>query len=212
MDEMPVSLKLKALRERSGLTMQFLAKACSFRGASSYQRYEDPALFIREFLPREMLQGVTKAFIGTGDPPITEQEIASLFGLETENRSSVQIVGYVGAGSEAHYYGVGQGEIGEAERPPGATKYTVAVEVRGDSMAGKADHGDLIYYDDMQLPPRTNLIGRLCVVGLPNDKVLVKKLMPGSKRGYFHLYSTNSEPMLDQQVDWAAKVIWIKPR
>jgi phage repressor protein C with HTH and peptisase S24 domain len=124
----------------------------------------------------------------------------------------VPVVGYVRGGNEAFYYGEGQGPFGMMPLPPEGSLHTVAVTVQGNSMRGVADDGYTIYYDERHDPPDTNLIGSLCVVGLPDGKVLVKKLMPGRGPGLFDLHSTNEDPMLDQPVQWAAKVIWIKPR
>jgi hypothetical protein len=40
----------------------------------------------------------------------------------------VRVVGYVGAGSEAHIYAVAQGDLDEVDPPRGSTEDTVAVE------------------------------------------------------------------------------------
>lgn len=134
-------------------------------------------------------------------------------GQPTSNRKSVvSIVGYVGAGSEAHFYQEGQGTGEEAPMPPEAGANTVAVIVRGDSMPGIADEGDLVYYEDRREPPTDDLIGRLCVVGLGDGRVLVKRLYPDRDPGKFSLYSANSGPMLGVSVAWAARVTWIRPR
>lgn len=126
--------------------------------------------------------------------------------------STVPLVGYVSAGAAVNLYAVGQGPFDEVEMPPGGSEHTVAVEVRGDSMAGLADDRWIIYYDDRQEPVHEGLFGKLCVVGLANDGVLVKRLVPGRHPGKFDLYSTNGAPLFDQEVTWAAKVEWIKPR
>ncbi|HLO78168.1 MAG TPA: S24 family peptidase [Magnetospirillum sp.] len=125
---------------------------------------------------------------------------------------TVPLVGYVNAGATVSMFAVGQGPFEEVEAPPGGTEHTVAVEVRGDSMAGMAEDRWIIYYNDRQEAPHEELYGKLCVIGLTDDRVLVKKLHPGRKPGRFDLYSTNGTPLLDQHVSWAAKVEWIKPR
>lgn len=124
----------------------------------------------------------------------------------------VPLVGYVGAGDKAHYYNDGQGPYDEVDAPAGAGPTTVAVEVRGDSMRGYAENHWLLFYDDVRDPPTDDLLGRLCIVGLMDDRILVKKLMKGRGPGYFHLYSSNADPMLDEVVQWAARVVWIQPR
>jgi transcriptional regulator with XRE-family HTH domain len=127
-------------------------------------------------------------------------------------QSPVNIVGYVGAGGEAVFYDHGQGPFEEVQRPPEASDRTVAVLVRGDSMSGTADDGWILYFDDVREPPADDLLGSLCVVGLSDGRILCKRLHRGRIIGKFDLFSTNASPMLDQDVAWAAKVTWIKPR
>lgn len=124
----------------------------------------------------------------------------------------VLVVGYVGAGAAAVFFQDGQGALEEVERPPEASDHTVAVVVRGESMAGTAEDGWLLYYDDVRTPPSEDLFGRLCVVGLIDGRVIVKRLQPGRSRGRYDLYSSTAKPLLDQEVEWAALVTWIKPR
>jgi len=124
---------------------------------------------------------------------------------------SIPIVGYVGAGGQI-LYDEGQGPFGEARMPPdGASRTTVAVVVRGDSMSGQLEDGWTVYYDNRRIPPSTDLLGRLCVIGMTDGRVLIKKLLPGRLNGKFDLYSANAAPMLDQAIDWAARVSWIAP-
>lgn len=132
--------------------------------------------------------------------------------LDERITATVPLVGFVGAGAHVNLYSQGQGPFEEVEKPPGGSDDTVAVEVRGDSMAGIADDRWVIYYDDRREPVTEDLFGKLCVVGLANDGVLIKRLAPGRAPGRFDLYSSQGSPMLDQEVIWAAKVAWIKPR
>jgi hypothetical protein len=124
----------------------------------------------------------------------------------------VAVVGYVGAGAEAHYYDVGQGPFGKVDMPPGGASDLVAVVVRGDSMGGVADDESVIYYRDRREPPTDDLYGKLCVCGLVDGRVLLKKLRPSrSDPRLFDLYSTTGATIPNQRVAWAAKVEFIKP-
>jgi SOS-response transcriptional repressor LexA len=129
---------------------------------------------------------------------------------EEFSESAVRVVGYVGAGAETHLYGEGQGPFDWAPAPTGAKPTTVAVRVRGTSMAGLIDDGAILYYDLRNDPPTTDMNGALCVIGLADGRVVVKKLYKGAKRGRWNLISTNDSPMLDQQVEWAAKVTSVR--
>jgi transcriptional regulator with XRE-family HTH domain len=124
---------------------------------------------------------------------------------------TVPLVGYVGAGAQAHYYAAGDGGLGEVDAPHESTAATVAVEVRGDSL-GPLFESWLIYYDDVRSPVTSDLFGRLCVVGLPDDRILVKKIKPAALPHHFHLLSNNEEPIFDQEVLWAARVKSMTPR
>jgi hypothetical protein len=123
----------------------------------------------------------------------------------------VPLVGYVGAGAEAHFYGSADEGLGEVDAPEGATENTRAAEIRGESL-GPLFERWLIFYDDVRTPVTPDLIGQLCIVGLPGDKVLVKKLQSSRTEGLYHLLSNNEAPMLDQEVLWAARVRQMTPR
>lgn len=128
------------------------------------------------------------------------------------DKRTTPIIGVVQAGTAAIDYSVGQGELGEVERPPMATFNTVALEVRGESMGGRIEHGDVVYYDERREPVTPDLFGRLCIVGASDGRVMLKKLQPGSRPGRFHLISYSADPEFDVPVDWAARVTLIKPR
>lgn len=122
----------------------------------------------------------------------------------------VRVVGYVGAGAAAHYYAVAQGDLDEVPAPEGATADTVAVEIRGNSLGELFDRW-LVFYDQVRRPVTPDLIGRLCVVGLADERVLVKKLRRG-RDGLFDLFSNTEEPIRGVAVEWAARVLNMAPR
>lgn len=123
---------------------------------------------------------------------------------------TVPLVGYVGAGAQAIRFSDGQGPFDHVEAPDIATEQTVAAEIRGDSL-GALFNEWLVFYDDVQSPVRAELNGKLCVVGLPDGRVLVKQLKRAPE-GRWHLISNTEGPLLDQEVDWAARVIDMRPR
>lgn len=155
--------------------------------------------------------------IEDGDRKLSESYIrkaAEVYGVsEAEvigQRTTVPVVGFVGAGAEAHVYADGQGPFDEAPAPVDATPYTVAVEIRGDSLGSFFDRW-MVYYNDRRSPVTADLIGQLCVVGLRDGRVLVKKLKRSATRGLFHLYGQFGDPILDVAVEWAAPVTHIVP-
>lgn len=125
----------------------------------------------------------------------------------------VKVVGFVGAGSEAHFYGEASDDPADyVPAPAGAGGDTVAVEIRGDSL-GPAFDGWLAFYDDRQEPISESLYGRLCIVGLDTGQVLIKIPRPAREKGLFHLFpNAGGDVILDARVIWAAQVTMMEPR
>lgn len=124
---------------------------------------------------------------------------------------TVPLVGYVGASAEAYFFD-DQGRIDDVPAPDGASEETVAVEIRGDSLGALFDRW-LVFYDDVHRPVTADQINRLCVVGLADGRILIKKLQKSRGRnGLFHLLSNTEAPILDVEVEWAARVINMVPR
>ena len=124
---------------------------------------------------------------------------------------TVPVVGYVGAGAQAHFYDVGEQELDRVPAPEGSTASTVSVEVRGVSLGPLFEHW-LVYYDEIRRPVTEDLIGRLCVVGLPDGRILVKRLRRARSPGFYHLESNTEPTMPDEEVVWAARVRNMTPR
>lgn len=126
-------------------------------------------------------------------------------------RRTVPVVGYVGAGAQAHFYATGDGELDRVDAPDYATESTVAASIRGESLGPLLEHF-LVFWDDVRSPVTEDLFHQLCVVGLPDDRILVKKIKPTSTPGRFDLLSNTEGTMEDQEVMWAAKVKGMQPR
>lgn len=123
----------------------------------------------------------------------------------------VPIVGFVGAGARAHLFAEGQGPFGMVEAPEGATSKTVAVQVQGTSL-GELFDGWLVFYDDVKHRVTADQVGNLCVVGLLDGRILVKKLQRGKREGAYDLLSNTEDPIREAEVAWAAKVRSMAPR
>lgn len=126
---------------------------------------------------------------------------------------AVRITGRAGAFAEdAVAYAPDNQDYGEAPMPPGGAKDTVAIEVVGGQLRGVAPDGSLLYHDAPQQPPKADMMGELCVVGLPDDRVLVKYLHRGRGPGLYDLESASAPTLRDVPVLWAALVTAIIPR
>lgn len=121
------------------------------------------------------------------------------------------LVGHVGAGAQAVLFSEGQGPFGEVPAPPNATEKTVAVEIRGTSLGELFDTW-LVFYDEVRDPPGGKQVGKLCVCGLADGRILVKKLQRGHLPGFWNLISNTEPPIYDVIVEWAAVVTSMTPR
>ena len=150
--------------------------------------------------------GVSLEWLLTGKGPKQRQ----LRPLDTESDRQVNLVGYVGAGA-ATYFFAEDAPLDEVSAPIGSTDATVAVEIRGDSLGSFFDRW-LVFYDDVRRPITTDLLNKLCVVGLADGRILIKKIQRSKAKGLFHLLSQTEDPILDVEIDWAAKVKNMVPR
>lgn len=174
-NELPVTDALKALRERAGLSMDRLARACGYKGASSYQRYEDASLYTRPWLPLPLVAKVADALSGLGTPPIARGEVLALAGIRDAaagagmeptlpEGSEVRMAGRAELPGNSVFtrdlpvYGVAVGGsegdfsfngtiVDYVRRPPmlGKIGNAFGVYVIGDSMSPRFDHGDLVF-------------------------------------------------------------------
>lgn len=142
---------------------------------------------------------------------VRSEDVAA--GLPEPIRSrTVKLKGYVGAGSVAHFYAVADDDFEEVEAPLSATDQTIAVEIRGQSFGPLMDSW-LVYYDDVRSPITEDLVGKICVVGLSDDRILIKKIVRDGNGGFNLKSNSESEPdMLDVDIEWAARVTDMKPR
>ncbi len=189
--------KLRAWRKHRNLTLEGLAEriGMSHQNLGRIERGLVP-------LQDEWVIAIARAL---------EVEPADLFrDPASAGPRTVPLVGYVGAGAEAHFY-ASTDPLDDVPAPEGATEHTRAAQIRGDSLGPLLDDW-LIYYDDVRAPVTPDLIGKLCIVGLPDDKVLVKKLQPSREAGLYHLISNTEAPILDQAILWAALVTQMSPR
>lgn len=126
----------------------------------------------------------------------------------------VNVIGYVGAGAEVfpfddHAKGAGFDKV---EAPMGLGEHDiVALAVRGSSMHPIEDGWLVFYTRDADGVP-DDCLNKLCVVKVHEGPTCVKKVRRGSKKGHFTLESWNAPTQEDVRLDWAARVLDIRPK
>lgn len=146
-----------------------------------------------------------------GEPDIRSEDVAADLHTPTD-APMMRVIGYVGAGAEAHFYAVSDEDYQEVPRPADASNKAVALEIRGKSW-GPLMESWLVYYDDVRAPVTSDLLNRVCIVGLADDRILIKEIRSNGNGGY-DLYpnTTTDEVIFDAEIEWAAKVVGMKPR
>lgn len=196
-----IAERISAARRLAGWSQQRLARAvgAAQTTVSSWERG-------RTEPTRDDVRRIAAAL----DLPVARLELDGL-DRAPSGREAAPLVGFVSAGSRAHFFADGQGPFDEVPAPEGSNDRTVAVEIRGDSL-GSFFNEWLVYYDDVRAPVTPDLIGRLCVVGVADGRVLIKKIKSSQTPGLYHLLSQTEEPILDVEVLWAARVRSMTPR
>lgn len=124
------------------------------------------------------------------------------------------VAGYVGAGAEVipfddHPQGSG---LDAVLCPQGLNpEKTVAVRVRGDSMAPLVQDGWLLFYSRDPEAELSQVLGKTCIVKLLDGRMLVKQVRRGPVVGRFNLHSINAPVMEDISLEWASPVRMIVP-
>lgn len=74
---------LRKLRKRAGYSMEELAQEIGYKKASGYQRYESDTDYKRDRIGVGMAEKLAAALVGRGKPPITEDEVLALAGINS---------------------------------------------------------------------------------------------------------------------------------
>lgn len=138
-----------------------------------------------------------------------------LTGRESSRRTGdgPPLVGYVGAGGQIYPlddHALGDG-MDTAELPPGGDEdAAVAVRVRGHSMHPVYRDGDTLYYTRSRPNDWAALIGRDCIAGLRDGRILVKVFRQGSQKGRWNLASYNQPDIENAEISWVAPIRWVR--
>jgi len=152
----------------------------------------------------KIMEAARRYGVMADDEDIRSEDVART--LDKPQKRMIRVKGYVGAGGMAHYYAVDPGDLGEIEGDASSTDQTVALIIIGTSLGKFFDRWHVVY-DDVRSPVTDDLIGELCVVGLDDDRVLIKKIQRNGTRGFDLISNAESEPPIrNVKIEWAAKV------
>jgi hypothetical protein len=149
-----------------------------------------------EWLLTGLRQDQTQADVDAPFPP--EQ-------FEEPRTPKYPVVGYVGAGSQAHYYDISPGYLDQIERPNSYTHATVVFQIR-DRGLGSVFNRWLMFADEIRERVTPDLLGRLCIVGLANGDMVLRRLQPGRTEGRYDLIAEVGATFRDVSVIWVAKI------
>lgn len=175
MSEISVGDRLIALRARSGLSMEKVAKAMNLAGRSSVQRFFDPSL---ERISIDDAVKLSEVLADRGSPPITREEVMALTGIRSvfEVAPNNELAPkYMDLPSDVPVYGTAMGTylsgdegvvaieqafidyaetVDHLPRPPGYLTRTglYGVYITGDSMEPRWEAGDPAYADPKKVP------------------------------------------------------------
>lgn len=173
---------------------------------------EDAIRNIRRAVEKDDRQGVSTGTIQALAPILQTTSAWLIDGTGAETGDLVPIIGRVGADNEGSViYSTGQETGDMAPPPPGGSADSVALEVCGHSMRGWADDGSLIYFESQRTPPTPDMLGVPCIVETEDGRVLLKRLLRGSRLGVYDLESLNGPTLEDVALVWAAEITAIIP-
>ncbi len=204
--------RVKRVRLQRGLSLEQLAERVGVRYQSVQDLENGRSRGTKHLLSFARALAVRPEWLEAEEGPMESTDNPSLSKRGgRRGRPVAQVVGYVGAGAEVipvddHAQGNG---LDEVELPPGVELPCVAARIRGDSMYPWED-GWLVFWAKDQDGVPDDCINKICVVKLSDGRMFVKRLRRGL-RGRFSLESWNAPTMENVAVEWAAKIIGIKP-
>jgi hypothetical protein len=128
------------------------------------------------------------------------------------SHATYPILGYIGAGAEAHCYDVPREKLDRVQIPFGTLPpSTVAFEIR-DSNVGGSFYRSLLFFEYNRPPVSLELLGVVCAVGLQRGRIFVRELRKGQKEGLFDLTSPNTPPLRSVKAEWATPILALLPK
>lgn len=222
-DEQDTALAVKAIRERSGLSVRKLAERMDMP-SSTYGHYEDPRRFKGPYLPVDVAEKLAKAIAGTPVDPSEAWRLAAPadaplavpngehapFGAALVPVYDVEASAGHGAivDAEEHVSNLAFSTQYLREMTSAKGKQLAAIRVKGDSMAPTIQDDDMVVID----MTKTNLDFDGLFVLRIGEAFQIKRIGRGARRASVMVISDNTlYPPVDTEraeIDVVGKVIW----
>lgn len=127
--------------------------------------------------------------------------------------NQAQLVGRVGAGAEImieHEQAPADG-YDVVELPFTFVDPVIAFEVIGDSMLPVYEPGEVIVCLRDQVRSTDSYLGKRVVVRTVGGRRFIKRLMRGSRRGFYNLDSWNARTIEDVRLEWVGEIVAAVP-
>ncbi|MBP1873572.1 hypothetical protein J2Z19_003287 [Ensifer adhaerens] len=85
-----------------------------------------------------------------------------------------------------------------------------AYSVRGYTMGAIRD-GWWAFVPGQHTKPNDDLVDELCIAHTKSGRTMLRYLRKGRVPGTWDLLSVTGDPLLDQELIWAERVIWLEP-
>jgi len=125
--------------------------------------------------------------------------------------SEVDLVGFVSTGAVVTFFERGLQDMEFVRSFTDAPPATKAIEIK-DSSLGENLNGWLAYYCEVVYGVPPSYVGKTCIVWLADGRIILGRLLAGSKDGVFTITPSFAPPIYDACVVNVAKIINFQPK
>jgi hypothetical protein len=193
-----LGVRIAQLLAEQGQSQHWLADAVGIKQPSINAIINTPGSGTKHVVRIAEVLGVTPKWLADGIGPKT-----------VARKQEALLVGKVGAGAEITRFD--EGVVLAGIEPPPGLGICNAAEIHGDSQY-PLQEGWLIFYGAEHAGIPEDCIGKLSVVQVKDGPILLKTIKRARKKGLFHLESWNAPVRENVNIEWAAKVLDIRPR
>jgi len=136
--------------------------------------------------------------------------------IATIAENMAPVVGYIGAGLTIYPITDKQGGYNMVSIPKskeGALDASTAqvLIIEGDNSFEPFLDGDKVFFEVKPGEPvQPECLGRLCVIKVKGDGLYIRRLSKGSEKGKYHLKLPHHRELLNRDVEWASKILFVE--